>query len=145
MQKRYDRFLKISDQIKEDVQKKNVDLKQKAEIESVQKFQQYQTDANTTEVVMLDKIVKQSGLHMEEVLRRQRRKKKFFYDQMNNKFGGYWNNKIESISKPRFVLDEGVPGASKKKRSGGIKLFALQQKGVDINVVLKQCIDSIWD
>ena len=145
MQKRYDRFLKISDQIKEDVQKKNVDLKQKAEIESVQKFQQYQTDANTTEVVMLDKIVKQSGLHMEEVLRRQRRKKKFFYDQMNNKFGGYWNNKIEAISKPRFVLDEGVPGASKKKRSGGIKLFALQQKGVDINVVLKQCIDSIWD
>lgn len=43
------------------------------------------------------------------------------------------------------MLDEGVPGASKKKRSGGIKLFALQQKGVDINVVLKQCIDSIWD
>ncbi len=44
---------------------------------------------------MLDKIVKLSGLHMEEVLRRQRRKKKFFFDQMNNKFGGYWNNKID--------------------------------------------------
>jgi hypothetical protein len=29
---------------------------------------------------MLEKVVKLSGLHMEEVLRRQRRKKKFFYD-----------------------------------------------------------------
>ena len=64
---------------------------------------------------------------------------------MNNKFGGYWNPKVEVISKPRFVLDEGIPGASQKKRSGGIKLFALRQKGADINVVLKQCIDSIWD
>jgi hypothetical protein len=62
--------LKIADQIKEDVSKKNLDLKQKAEIESVQRFQQYQKDASTTELTMLDKIVKQSGLHMEEVLRR---------------------------------------------------------------------------
>jgi hypothetical protein len=137
MQKRYDRFIKIAETIKEEVTKKNSDLKQKAEIESVQRFQQYQKDASTTELTMLDKIVKQSGLHMEEVLRRQRRKKKFFYDKMNDKFGGYWNNKLETISKPRFVLDEGVPGASQKKSSGGIKLFALRQKGVDINVVLK--------
>ena len=62
--------MKIADQIKEDVSKKNLDLKQKAEIESVQRFQQYQKDASTTELTMLDKIVKQSGLHMEEVLRR---------------------------------------------------------------------------
>jgi hypothetical protein len=62
--------LKIADQIKEDVSKKNLDLKQKAEIEGVQRFQQYQKDASTTELTMLDKIVKQSGLHMEEVLRR---------------------------------------------------------------------------
>ena len=62
--------MKIADQIKEDVSKKNSDLKQKAEIESVQRFQQYQKDASTTELTMLDKIVKQSGLHMEEVLRR---------------------------------------------------------------------------
>jgi hypothetical protein len=41
-----------------------------------------------------DKIVKQSGLHMEEVLRRQRRKKKFFYDKMREKFGSYWNPKV---------------------------------------------------
>jgi hypothetical protein len=32
------------------------------------------------EVDFLDKIVKQSGLHMDDVLRRQRRKKKFFFD-----------------------------------------------------------------
>jgi len=58
MQKRYDRFIKIAETIKEEVTKKNCDLKQKAEIESVQRFQQYQKDASTTELSMLDKIVK---------------------------------------------------------------------------------------
>lgn len=58
MQKRYDRFQKLSEQIKDEVTKKNIDIKQRVELESVQKFQQYQTDANTTELVMLDKIVK---------------------------------------------------------------------------------------
>jgi hypothetical protein len=50
------------------------------EIDCVQKFQQYHKDADTVELDFLDKIVKQSGLHMDDVLRRQRRKKKFFYD-----------------------------------------------------------------
>jgi len=38
MQKRYDRYVKIAQQIKEDVTKKNLDFKAMAEMESVQKF-----------------------------------------------------------------------------------------------------------
>lgn len=103
MQKRYDRYVKIAQQLKEDVTKKNLDIKAMAEMESVQKFQHYQKEANTTDFGIMDKMIKQSGLHMEDVLRRQRRKKKFFYDQMNNKFGGFWSNKVDEISKPKFL------------------------------------------
>lgn len=82
---------------------------------------------------------------MDDVLRRQRRKKKFFYDQMNAKFGGFWKPKVQELSKAKFVLDEGVPGVTKRRRGhGGIKLFALKQKGGDINEILRNCIDEIW-
>ena len=43
------------------------------------------------------------------------------------------------------MLDEGVPGVTKRRRGhGGIKLFALKSKGTDISEVLRQCIDEIW-
>jgi hypothetical protein len=80
MQKRYERFIQITEQVKEEVTKRNLSLKKKQEIEAVQKFQQYHKDADGVELDFLDKIVKQSGLHMDDVLRRQRRKKKFFFD-----------------------------------------------------------------
>jgi len=66
--------------VKEEVTKRNKDQKYQQEIDAVQKFQQYHKDADTVELDFLDKIVKQSGLHMDDVLRRQRRKKKFFFD-----------------------------------------------------------------
>lgn len=75
---------------------------------------------------------------MDDVLRRQRRKKKFFFDQMNAKFGTFWKPKVQELAKAKFVLDEGVPGVTKRRRGhGGIKLFALKQKGGDINDVLR--------
>lgn len=50
---------------------------------------------------MLDQIVRQSGLHMEEVLRRQRRKKQYFYDHMQAKFGSFWNKKVQYLSQQK--------------------------------------------
>ena len=106
-----------------------------ADVEGFQKIQNYQRQVATVEVGMLDSIVRQSGLHMEEVLRRQRRKKKFFYDHMRSKFGPFWNPKVEELSKAKFT------GVEKK----GLKLFALKEGTEDINEVLKQCINEIWD
>ena len=38
---------------------------------------------------------------MEEVLRKHRRKKKYFYDHMKDRFGAYWNPKVEALSKAK--------------------------------------------
>lgn len=75
---------------------------------------------------------------MEEVLRRQRRKKKFFYDKMKEKFGGYWNNKVETLSVAKYFASGDIP---KKKK---LQLFTLKDKGEDINETLKSCINEIW-
>jgi Ca2+-binding EF-hand superfamily protein len=64
---------------------------------------------------------------------------------MQEKFGVYWNSKVQELSKAKYVGNEGVPGATRIKKSGGIKLFALKKKGQDINEVLRQCIDDIWN
>jgi hypothetical protein len=58
MQKRYDRFIHITQQVKEEVTKRNQNKKRQQEIEAVQKFQQYHKDADTVELDFLDKIVK---------------------------------------------------------------------------------------
>lgn len=115
MQKRYERFISEAARIKDDVSKRNEAKKMQSDIDTVVRFQQYQKEATGSDVVMLEKVVKLSGLHMEEVLRRQRRKKKFFYDQMQEKFGGYWNSKVQELSKAKYVGNEGVPGATRTK------------------------------
>jgi hypothetical protein len=78
---------------------------------------------------------------MEEVLRRQRRKKKFFYDHQQTKFGVFWNRNVDKLSKAKYLFGEGVPGHKKN----GINLMTLKQKGKDINEILRECINEIWD
>lgn len=75
---------------------------------------------------------------MEEVLRRQRRKKKFFYDKMKEKFGGYWNPKVQFLSAAKHYAKGTTP---KKKK---LELFKLKGKSDDINETLKDCINEIW-
>ena len=75
---------------------------------------------------------------MEEVLRRQRRKKKFFYDKMREKFGSYWNHKVQDLSVAKYF----AKGESPKKKK--LELFKLKGKSEDINETLKECINDIW-
>jgi hypothetical protein len=35
---------------------------------------------------------------------------------MNEKFGAFWKPKVQELSKAKFVLDEGVPGVTKRRR-----------------------------
>lgn len=109
MVKRYEKYVTEADRIKEDVSKRNVDIKNQAEIESVQKLQQFHKVATYEEVGTLDRIVRQSGLKIEEVLRRQRRKKRYFYDNMHDRFKGYWNKKVEFLSQVKYPFGEGMP------------------------------------
>lgn len=101
MKKRYDRYLLDVNKLGEEIKRKNQEKKTKEELDSVNKMQNYQKNVVHQEMELLDKIVKQSGLHMEETLRRQRRKKAFFYNQMQQKFGTYWSNKVEDLSKAK--------------------------------------------
>jgi hypothetical protein len=57
---------------------------------------------------------------------------------MNDRFKGFWNKKVEFLSQVKYPFGEGM---SKKKK---LQLFALKEKGEDINEILKSCIDEIW-
>lgn len=58
MIKRYERFVQDTSKVEEEVRKRNEDKKAQAELESVQKIQHYQKQANMQELGLLDKIVK---------------------------------------------------------------------------------------
>ncbi len=54
---------------------------------------------------------------------------------MQEKFGTYWSNKVENLSKAKH----NKYGGRKK-----LQLFALKSTGEDINEILKGCINEIW-
>jgi hypothetical protein len=56
---------------------------------------------------------------------------------MQNKFGVYWNRKVQFLSQAKVAIDQ---KPAKKK----LQLFALKSNGDDINEVLKNCINEIW-
>ena len=91
---------------------------------------------------MLDAMIRQSGLHMDEVLRRQRRKKRFFYEQMRAKFGVFWNQRIEDLSLARDEFGSLRPSGQAHKKK--LQLFALKSTTDDIHEVLKECVNEIW-
>lgn len=125
MKARNDAYNKEVSRIKEDISKRNTERKKLIEIEAIQKFNYFQKQATQVEAPMMVAIVKQSGLQMEEVLRRQRRKKKFFCDYQESQFSPFWNRNMNNLAKARYPFGQGVPGAKKK----GINLMTLKKKG----------------